>query len=261
MYEVKLIENIVYDAQIGEAGLLDIYLPQVSDGTELPLLIYFHGGGLEMGDKKDARGMYMELAAKGVIIATANYRMYPDVGYPVFIEDAANAVSFLCKHIHEYAVCGPMWIGGISAGGYLAMMLHFAPDFLSAFGIDNNIFAGYIFDAGQPTTHFNVLRERGLDTGAVRVDEAAPIYYLIEPYDANLQQRFLIIAAENDMPGRKEQNELLIRTMETHGYQKEQIDYRVMPGFTHAGYVEALDESGHYPYTNMIWEFINAAKA
>lgn len=258
MYEVKLVENLVYCEELGNAGMYDLYLPQVPEGTELPLLIYFHGGGLEMGDKKDGRGMYLELAAKGIAIATANYRMYPDVGYPVFIEDAANAVAYISKHIQEYATCASMWIGGISAGGYLSMMLHFAPDFLSAYGIDNNIFAGYIFDAGQPTTHFNVLRERSLDTSAVCVDEAAPIYYLIEPYEANLQQRFLIIIAENDMPGRKEQNELLIRTMETHGYNAEQMTYKIMPGFTHAGYVEAQAEDGHYPYADIIWEFINS---
>lgn len=258
MYEVKIIENVVYDARLGEAGLLDIYLPQAVEGTELPVLIYFHGGGLESGDKKDGRGMYLELAAKGVVIVTANYRMYPEVGYPAFIKDAAKAVSFTCEHIHEYTTCKSLWIGGISAGGYLAMMLHFAPGFLNSKGVDEAIFAGYIFDAGQPTTHFNVLRERGLDTSAVRVDEAAPIYYVIEPYEANLQQRFLVISAENDIPGRKEQNELLIRTMETHGYEKEQITYKVMPGFTHAGYVEAQDAEGHYPYANMIWDFINS---
>ena len=115
---------------------------------------------------------------------------------------------------------------------------------------------GYIFDAGQPTTHFNVLRERGVDTAAVRVDEAAPIYYLTEPYTANLQQKFLVISAGDDIPGRKEQNELLIRTMIAHGYEEEQITYKVMEGFTHAQYVWTRDEDGHYPYATILGKFI-----
>lgn len=258
MYEVKLIENLVYEEKLGDAGLLDLYLPEVPEGTRIPLLIYFHGGGLESGTKSDGRGMYLELAAKGLAIMTANYRMYPDVGFPAFIKDAAKAVRYGCNHISEYANCSAIWIGGISAGGYLSMMLHFNKHFLNHYGVDESTIAGYIFDAGQPTVHFNVLRERGLDTGAVRVDEAAPIFYLIEPYVANLQQRFLVISAENDIPGRKEQNELLIRTMETHGYESAQITYKVMPGFTHAGYVEAQDADGHYPYSDMIWDFINS---
>lgn len=260
MYKVNVMENLIYDEQIGEAGLLDLYLPEVPEGTEIPLLIYFHGGGLEIGTKSDGNGMYLELASNGLAIMTANYRMYPDVGFPVFIEDAAKAVSYSIQHINEYANCSSIWVGGISAGGYLSMMLHFNTSFLSACGVDESIIAGYIFDAGQPTVHFNVLRERGIDTGAVRVDEAAPIYYLTDPYVANLQQRFLVISAENDIPGRQQQNELLIRTMETHGYDSEQLEYKVMPGFTHAGYVEAQDSDGHYPYSDMIWEFINSRK-
>ncbi len=258
MYEVKVIENLVYDGQIGDAGLLDLYLPEVPQGTEIPLLIYFHGGGLEMGTKTDAKGMYLELAAKGIAIMTANYRLYPHVGFPAFIEDAAKAVSYCCKHISEYANCSHIWVGGISAGGYLSMMLHFNPAYLESNNCDESTIAGYIFDAGQPTVHFNVLRERSMDTGAVRVDEAAPIYYLTDPYVANLQQRFLVISAENDIPGRQQQNELLIRTMETHGYDSAQITYKVMPGFTHAGYVEAQDADGHYPYSDMLWDFITS---
>lgn len=261
MCEVKLIENLVYDAEIKEAGLLDIYLPQVSGDEKLPLLIYFHGGGLESGDKADDRDMYLELAAWGIIVVSANYRMYPQVGYPVFIEDAAKAVAYGLHCVKEYAEYGPVWIGGISAGGYLSMMLHFAPKFLADCGVDETHMAGYIFDAGQPTVHFNVLRERGIDTQAVRVDEAAPIYYLAEPYTANLQQHFLVVSAENDMPGRCQQNELLIKTMMTHGYEQEQITYKLMEGFTHAEYVWTKDEDGHNPYAAMLGEYIKGIEA
>ncbi len=256
MYEVRQIENVVYDTEIGNAGLLDIYLPQMPNNAKTPVLVYFHGGGLESGDKCDDRNLYLELASKGLVVVSANYRMYPHVGFPVFIEDAAKAVSYTISHIQEYTSYDSIWIGGISAGGYLSMMLHFAPSYLSSYGVQEDKIAGYIFDAGQPTVHFNVLRERGIDTGAVRIDEAAPLYYLSNPYQANTSQRFLIISAEKDIPGRKEQNELLLRTMETHGYQKEQIEYRIMPDFTHAAYVSAHDEQGHYPYTDILLHFI-----
>ena len=90
MGNVKIIENITYNEAINEAGKLDIYLPENSKGA--PLLIYFHGGGLESGDKVDDRGMYLELAEQDIIVVSANYRMYPDFGFPVYLEDAAAAV-------------------------------------------------------------------------------------------------------------------------------------------------------------------------
>jgi len=254
MNNVKVIENISYNETIGDAGKLDIYLPKNSKGA--PLLIYFHGGGLEAGDKKDDRGMYLEVAEQGIIVVSANYRMYPDFGFPVYLEDASAAVACALECVKNHTKYGQVWIGGISAGGYISMMLHFAKDYLAKQCVDESLIRGYIFDAGQPTTHFNVLRERGMDTGAIRVDEAAPIFYLTEKYVANPRQKYFVICAENDFPGRPEQNQMLIKAMIVHGCDEKQITYKVMNNFTHAQYVWTKDENGHYPYATMIGAFI-----
>jgi len=254
MNDVKVIENITYNEAIGEAGKLDIYLPEGSKNA--PLLIYFHGGGLEAGDKTDDTGMLKELASKNIIVVSPNYRMYPNFGYPAYLEDAAAAVACALKCVKEYAEYGQVWIGGISAGGYISMMLHFAKDFLGKCGVDESLVHGYIFDAGQPTTHFNVLRERGMDTAAIRVDEAAPVFYLTENYKANPHQKYFVICAENDFPGRPEQNQMMIKAMIVHGCDESQITYKEMKGFTHAQYVGMPDENGHYPYAAMLGEFI-----
>lgn len=254
MSKVTIIENITYNEALSESGKLDIYLPENAKGA--PLLIYFHGGGLEAGDKADDRGMYLEVAEQGIIVVSPNYRMYPDYGFPAYLEDAAAAVACALKCVKEYADYGQVWIGGISAGGYISMMLHFAKDFLKNCGVDESLIHGYIFDAGQPTTHFNVLRERGMDTAAIRVDEAAPIYYLTEKYVANPQQKYLVICAENDFIGRPEQNQMMIKTMIAHGCEESRIDYKTMMGFTHAQYVGMQAEDGHYPYAVMIGEYI-----
>lgn len=136
------------------------------------------------------------------------------------------------------------------------MMLHFQPEFLKENDIEENQIDGYIFDAGQPTVHYNILRERGIDPGAVRIDEAAPIYYLVGEHAQVKKQSFLIMVSDNDIPGRREQNELLIQTMRTHQYEEGQIDYRVMKGYKHTGYVNIKDVDGSYPYAEMLYEFI-----
>ena len=45
---MKRLLDIAYDC--GEKNKLDAYLPE---GKELPIIVYFHGGGLEGGDKGD----------------------------------------------------------------------------------------------------------------------------------------------------------------------------------------------------------------
>ena len=58
------------------------------------------------------------------------------------------------------------------------MMLCFDDKYLSACGVPADIIKGYVHDAGQPSTHFNVQRERGLDPRRVIIDEATPIYHI-----------------------------------------------------------------------------------
>ena len=251
---VKVMKDLVYQENIGNAGKLDVYLPEGEKCDAL--LIFFHGGGLEEGDKADNKGIYEELASKGIAVASANYRMYPAAKYPQYIEDAAKAVAWGLTHISEWIHYERVLIGGISAGAYLSMMLHFQPLFLKENNIEEERIDGYIFDAGQPTVHFNVLKERGKDPSSVRVDEAAPIYYLEGEHVRAKKQYFLIMVSDNDIPGRREQNELLIQTMKTHRYEGTQIDYYVMKGYTHAGYVDVKDASGSYPYAEMLYEFI-----
>lgn len=250
----KKVENLVYQDGIGRFGLLDIYVPKNRVGKAL--LIYFHGGGLESGDKSDEEGVYCEMASNGFLVVSANYRMYPDAKFPDFVEDAAKAVSWSIQHVKEYGTFDTVWIGGISAGSYLSMMLHFNPDFLGKYGVEERKIAGYIFDAGQPTVHYNILRERGMDPNSICVDEAAPIYYLRGDISVNLNQHYLILVSDHDIVGRKEQNELLIRTMETHQYKASQVDYRIMKDCEHVAYVNKKDENGMYPYARSICQFI-----
>ena len=158
-------------------------------------------------------------SSRGIAVVSANYRMYPAAKYPQYIEDTAKAVAWGLTHIRE-------WIDG------------------------------YIFDAGQPTVHYNILRERGIDPKSVRVDEAAPIYYLEGEQVRVKKQFFLIMVSDNDIPGRREQNELMIQTMKTHQYEDFQIDYRIIKGYAHTEYVNVKDAKGCYPYVEKLYEFI-----
>ena len=130
-------------------------------------------------------------------------------------------------------------VGGSSAGGYLSMMLFFDPKYLGAYGISPRDIDGWYFDAGQPTTHFNILdKERGIDPLAIRVDEAAPIYFVDHRFeDPDTLPRIHFVWSERDMTARPEQTELMICLLKYYGYPQNKIGQTFMPHNRHCEYV------------------------
>lgn len=243
---MKSMMDIAYGAH--EMQKMDLHLP---DSDAFPLFIYFHGGGLEKGDKAKETTISQELCGMGVAVLNANYRMFPDACYPDFIEDAATVVAWAFAHIGEYGTCNRIYVGGSSAGGYLSMMLCFDKKWLGAHGIDPMQVAGFYHDAGQPTAHFKVLRERGVDSRRVIIDESAPLYHigLAEKYPP---MRFVI--AEEDMENRYEQTLLTLSTLKHFGYTGYDLIRR--PG-KHVKYLRRQNEAGENEFARMVKDFID----
>ena len=229
---------------------LDLYLPENKD---FDLFVYFHGGGLERGDKANRPHIFEYLAACGVAVASVEYRKYPDAKYPDFIEDAAQSVAWLKKNISAYGNCKRIFVGGSSAGGYLSMMLCFDNRWLGEYGIDPMEIDGFIHDAGQPTKHYKVLKHQGIDNRRVIVDETAPLYHvgLAEKYPP-----MLFIVSDNDMENRLEQTQLMISTLRHFGHE---AFLKICHG-KHVQYVKDIDEDGISPFAKMVLEFISGIR-
>lgn len=236
---------------------LDLYQAEDSDA---PLFIFFHGGGLEGCNKGDGKIHYfLDLMNSGISVATADYRMYPNAKFPDFLSDAAECVKWCIDNVPHSQI----FIGGSSAGGYITMMLAFDKSYLGKHGIDSrnkDEIAGYFCDSGQPTVHFNVLRERGLDTRLVRIDEAAPIYFIEQVNDTDKLPRYVLITSEFDMENRPEQTRLMHRTMLHLGYPADKVEFVYMKGYGHTEYNDAVDTDGKPLYAKMIRRFINGEK-
>jgi acetyl esterase/lipase len=97
---------------------MDIHYP-VSPGP-WPVLLFVHGGGWSEGDKADVDA---SPTAAGFLVASINYRMYPDQRFPAMIEDVKCAIRFLRAHASQYNL-DPQRIGliGHSAGGHLVAL-------------------------------------------------------------------------------------------------------------------------------------------
>lgn len=221
--------------------LLDIYTPETDD---YDVFLYFHGGGLVNGSKEDIR-FHEDLVSKNICVVSANYRMYPDAKFPDFVVDAADAVAFVQKRFPGKR----LFVGGSSAGGYLSLMLCFDERYLENAGVDPKSIAGYIHDAGQPTTHFNVLTERGFDRYRLVIDEAAPAYFV------GLKEShpdMLIIVSDDDLPCRLEQTYMFTKALSQFniGYELKLMHS------SHCKYVNRQDENGNWIFSDLVSDFI-----
>lgn len=241
---MKIINNICYGEEKYSEQYLDLYLP---DKDSFKVFVYMHGGGIERGDKSSANIVGEYVASQGAAFVSINYRMYPQATYPEFIYDSAEAVAWVYNNIWEYGKCEGIYIGGSSAGGYISMMLCFDDKFLSRYNLPSDLIKGYIHDAGQPTTHFNVLRERGIDSRRVIIDESAPMYHIGK---ATSYPPMMFIVSDNDIRNRYEQIQLTISTLKHFEYDDKKIFYKLMNG-KHCHYSKTEE------FGKIICEFIN----
>lgn len=127
---------------------LDVYMP---DGltAPAPVLLFFHGGSWQFGDKEQYRALGQAFASKGIVTAVANYRLFPPDGFPRFIEDGALAFQYMRDHAREFGGdAGRVFLCGHSAGAHIAAMLATNGTYLRAVGTDPLQIRGVIGIAG-----------------------------------------------------------------------------------------------------------------
>ena len=253
---MRVFEDIKYSERANPCHFLDLYLPDEQCET---LFIFFHGGGLIEGSRKDLNANHpfvRDMINAGFGVASAEYSLYPDARYPDYIEDAAMAVSFVKRSLSENNTLSKLIVGGCSAGAYITQMLCFNKSFLEAVGMSNEDISAYVHDAGQPTVHFNVLRERGFDHRRIMIDKSAPLYHVGV---AKTYPPMQIIVSDNDIESRLEQTELLLSTLRHFGYDMSKVHYSKTSG-THVWYVNATDIDGKSEYAKLIIPFIKSIK-
>lgn len=118
---------------------LDLYRPERprADGKAV---IFFYGGSWDSGAKGDYLFVAQALAARGVVVVIPDYRLYPEVRFPMFLEDAALATRWAGETIG----LSKLFIAGHSAGAHIALMLAVDTPYLGQAGVDRLQMAGVI---------------------------------------------------------------------------------------------------------------------
>jgi len=207
---------------------LDVYHP--IDVKGFATVVWFHGGGLTSG------GRYIPAALKGkkIAVVAVDYRLYPRVKAPAYIEDAAAAVAWTFKNIERYGGDPDrIFVSGHSAGGYLTSMVGMDKRWLAACGTDADRIAGLVPFSGHTITHFTVRKERGIDGKQPIIDDLAPLYHV----RADAPPLLLITGGrEIEMLGRYEENAYMWRMMQVAGHSKTELCE--LEGFDHGQMVE-----------------------
>ena len=129
--DVEVVRNIAYVDDGTKAHRLDVYRSRSHDQSAgAPVLLYIHGGGWVLGDKREQGiPLMLHLAAHGWVCATANYRLSPKATFPEHLVDCKAALAWVKSHIGEYGG-DPTFIvvAGGSAGGHLAALIGLTPN-------------------------------------------------------------------------------------------------------------------------------------
>ena len=172
----NFVQNVSYtsadeqDDYRKERCVLDIYYPETDKG--FATLVWFHGGGLEKGNKDLLDGFRRQ----GFAVVSVNYRLFPQCKCPDYIEDAAMAVAWTFENIEKYGGNkNQIYVSGHSAGGYLTLMVTLAKEYMEKYGADADNIAKAYPVSGQTVTHYTIRKERGLPDGLPVIDEYAPM--------------------------------------------------------------------------------------
>ncbi len=128
---------------------LDVKYPKGQ--TNFATVVWFHGGGLTAGKR------HFIPISDSIAQVSAEYRFLGKNGLTdgaECIRDAAAAVAWALENVARYGgATNRVYVSGMSAGGYLTMMVGMAPQFLRERGHDIRELAGLAPVSGRAAKH------------------------------------------------------------------------------------------------------------
>ncbi|HZI78216.1 MAG TPA: alpha/beta hydrolase [Vicinamibacterales bacterium] len=109
----------------GDGGMIPVRVYYPVEASQLPALVFFHGGGFVLGGLDSSDRTCRALAnGSGCVVISVDYRLAPEHAFPAAADDAFAAASFVADHAADFGVDPTLIaVGGDSAGGNLATVV------------------------------------------------------------------------------------------------------------------------------------------
>lgn len=173
---IKATRSIAYAG--GVRGALDVCRPAAVEAA--PVVVFFYGGAWSSGNRRLYRYIGKALARRGYVAIVPDYRIYPEVCYPEFIEDGARAVRWVKDNIARFGGDPErVFLMGHSAGAHIAAMLAMDARWLQKIGLSpRRDIAGLIGISGP--YDYMPLRNHALAAifGGVDRPDTQPIFHV-----------------------------------------------------------------------------------
>jgi acetyl esterase/lipase len=212
---------------------LDIYTPLGAD-AQTPVVVFFYGGGWQDGAKETYGFVGRALAGAGYIVAIPDYRLYPDVVFPSFAEDAADAVDFVARRFDVASGRRRLGLMGHSAGAHIALLLATDQHYLQEAGVPPTLVKAVVGLSGP--YDFLPLRQaiyKAIFPEALRRD-SQPINFVHSG-----EPPMLLLAGQPDPTVDPGNSRRLAKKIEEVGGS---VEMRILPGVGHLGMIAAFAE-------------------
>lgn len=211
---------------------LDVYAP-VTAGRA-PVVVFFYGGSWSSGRKEDYSFAAAAFASAGYVCVLPDYRLYPGVRFPSFLEDCALATAWVEKNIARFGGDpSRIFLAGHSAGAYNAAMVGLDRRYLDAAGGSQGSIRGVAGLAGpydflplDTRTTINVFGE------APRLELTQPVNFVRR----GLPPFFLATGADDDLVFPRNTIALAKRLRGV----SVPVTEKIYPGVSHSGILLAL---------------------
>ena len=238
---VAVKRGIVYS----KAGKRDLHIllarPDPLPKTDLPVVIYLHGGAWRQGSHENLASGAWLLAQSGFAVASVEFRGSDDAIYPAPIDDCRAAVGFLKRSAKSYSLdADKIGVYGVSTGGHLAALLALTSSTVKAAAIESapsdlvTLNEGARLDWNAASSPLGRFLGGAVARKAELARRASPLFYADE-----FAPPLLITHGDADEFVPVSQSEKLYQKLKAAGAD---VEYRVFAGQAH-GLKDQRDEA------------------
>ena len=208
---------------------LDVYVPRAASAAQpRPVVVFGYGGGLSDGNRDEYRFVGEAFASLGFVTVIYDYRLYPEVSFPTYLQDAALALRWARDNTPQYGGDPKRLIlAGHSAGALIAAMLAVNPTYLNQVGMQPSdlslvlcLSGAYDFYDPEQTLHSGFISDDIARVMLPATLETQPIRFV-----TGFEPPLLIVHGRQDSVLPVEQARGFVKTLRTRGSRVTYLEY------------------------------------